>query len=101
MISFIKYQNNVIYGLYWSNIEHLWKLVSDVSKQFKEFSNDKAYLEGQKIKSQMLELAEETLGRIKKHELELFQGDETAIQLATKTRQGSFPEDMATLGDVY
>ena len=101
MISFIKYQNNVIYGLYWSNIEHLWKLVSDVSKQFKEFSNDKAYLEGQKIKSQMLELAEETLGRIMKHELELFQGDETAVQLATKTRQGSFPEDMAGLGDVY
>ena len=101
MISFIKYQNNVIYGLYWSNIEHLWKLISDVSKQFKEFSNDKAYLEGQKIKSQMLELAEETLGRIKKHELELFQGDDIAIDIATKTRQGSYPEDMATLKNVY
>jgi len=101
MISFVKYQNNVIFGLYWSNIEHLWKLISDVSKQFKEFSNDKAYLEGQKIKSQMLELAEETLGRIKKHELELFQGDDLATQLASKTRQGSFPEDMATLGNVH
>jgi len=101
MISFIKHQNNVIYGLYWSNIEHLWKLISDVSKQFKEFSNDKAYLEGQKIKSQMLELAEETLGRIKKHELELFQGDDLAVDLATKTRKGSFPEDIATLGNVY
>jgi len=41
------------------------------------------------------------LGRIKKHELELFQGDDIAIDLATKTRQGSFPEDMATLGNVY
>jgi len=101
MITFVKYQNNVIYGLYWSNIEHLWKLISDVSKQFKEFSNDKAYLEGQKIKSQMLELAEETLGRIKKHELELFQGDDLAKELTAKTRQGSFPEDVATLGDVY
>ena len=101
MISFIKYQNNVIYGLYGSNIEHLWKLISDVSKQFKEFSNDKAYLEGQKIKSQMLELAEETLGRIKKHELELFQGDDLAKELTTKTRQGSYPEDMATLSNVY
>ena len=101
MINFIKHQNNVIYGLYWSNIEHLWKLISDVSKQFKEFSNDKAYLEGQKIKSQMLELAEETLGRIKKHELELFQGDDLAVDLATKTRKGSFPEDLATIGNVY
>ena len=101
MISFIKHQNNVIYGLYWSNIEHLWKLISDVSKQFKEFSNDKAYLEGQKIKSQMLELAEETLGRIKKHELELFQGDDLAKDLTTKTRQGTFPEDVATIGNVY
>jgi hypothetical protein len=101
MINFIKHQNNVIYGLYWSNIEHLWKLISDVSKQFKEFSNDKAYLEGQKIKSQMLELAEETLGRIKKHELELFQGDDLAVDLATKTRKGSFPEDIATIGKVY
>jgi len=101
MISLIRYQNDVIYGLYWSNIEHLWKLISDVSKQFKEFSNDKAYLEGQKIKSQMLELAEETLGRIKKHELEIFQGDDLAKELTTKTRQGSFPEDVATLGNVY
>ena len=101
MISFIKHQNNVIYGLYWSNQEHLWKLISDVSKQFKEFSNDKAYLEGQKIKSQMLELAEETLGRIKKHELELFQGDDIAKELTAKTRQGSYPEDMATIGNVY
>ena len=49
----------------------------------------------------MLELAEETLGRIKKHELELFQGDDLATQLAAKTRQGSFPEDMATIGDVH
>ena len=101
MISFIKHQNNVIYGLYWSNIEHLWKLISDVSKKFTEFSNDKAYLEGQKIKSQMLELAEETLGRIKKHELELFQGDDLAKELTAKTRQGSYPEDMATIGNVY
>jgi len=49
----------------------------------------------------MLELAEETLGRIKKHELELFQGDDLAKELTAKTRQGSFPEDVAKLGDVY
>ena len=49
----------------------------------------------------MLERAEETLGRIKKHELELFQGDDIAKELAAKTRRGSFPEDMATIGNVY
>lgn len=101
MVNFIKHQDNVIWGLYWSNSEHLFKLMEDVSKGFSDFSNDKGYLESQKIKSQLLELAEQTLGRIRKYELDLFQGDDVARDLAAKTRKGSFPEDIATTGNVY
>lgn len=99
VISFIRFQNDITWGLYVSSTEHMWKLLQAVDKRFEEFRDPKQELDASVVKTKLLEQVDEWRSRVKGYEHELFQGDDVLRDAVIKNR-GTFSEDRAELNEV-